>query len=501
MGLLQNTVFCVYFAEAFLERVAKELNRRGMYVLLICGAVCLAFGGCSKKKPKTEDVTKYEHQILDPPSLSGTPTPGQEDPKKDPTPTPTPEPEVTVVDGQKFTPVNDEVYVSASKLNLRKGPSTSYDSVILAKSGDTFTRTATGDGGWDQLLYQGETVYAFAEYIKPVSGKGGNPTAGGGSMSGLSIVNVTQQKYTYEKMCEDLQALNQAYPGKLTINKLTMTKDGRNVYDVVLGNPSSGKNIIIQSSIHAREYMTTQLIMKLIEYYLANEKTESYEGVTYAELLETVAFHILPMVNPDGVTISQSGAAGVNSTLTRTTLREWYDRDLENGVTKASFEEYLKRFKANANGVDLNRNFDYGWNEFQGSSVPGAEKYKGISPGSEPETAALISLTEQLKPVAAISYHASGSVLYWDYGQTGALRDTCLKLADLLHSVTGYERKDAATDPQDAAGYGDWAVMVKQIPSVTIEIGTGTAPLASSEFEAIFQKNTQVLAALAKNYR
>ena len=108
-------------------------------------------------------------------------------------------------------------------------------------------------------------------------------------MNGLSIVDVEKQKYTYEEMCEDLQALSKAYPGKLTVNKLTVTKDGRNVYDIVLGNSSSSKNILIQASIHAREYMTAQLVMKQIEYYLANEKTESYDGVTYSELLNSVA--------------------------------------------------------------------------------------------------------------------------------------------------------------------------------------------------------------------
>ncbi len=474
------------------------MNKRGIHFIAICGILCLAISGCSKPKQDNKDITKYEHQILDSPA-SQAPKP-EDGVTSTPIPTPTTEPSVSVVDGQTFTPVDDEVYISASKLNLRKGPATSYDVVILAQSGDKFTRTATGDKGWDRLLYQGETVYASAQYLKPVKSKEeGNK--GGGSMSGLSIVDVEKQKYTYEEMCEDLQALSKAYPGKLTVNKLTVTKDGRNVYDIVLGNSSSSKNILIQASIHAREYMTAQLVMKQIEYYLANEKTESYDGVTYSELLNSVAFHIIPMVNPDGVTISQLGSTGINSTLTRNKLKEWYDRDFGNGITTAAFSDYLLRFKANANGVDLNRNFDYGWNEFKGVAEPAAEKYKGISPGSEPETAALISLTEQLKPIVAISYHASGSVLYWDYGQTGELKQSCETLVNLLHSVTGYEKKDSQTDPQDAAGYGDWVVMVKKIPSVTIEIGTKTAPLASSEFKSIFEKNYQVLAALAKQYR
>ena len=62
----------------------------------------------------------------------------------------------------------------------------------------------------------------WIQYLKPVKSKEeGNK--GGGSMNGLSIVDVEKQKYTYEEMCEDLQALSKAYPGKLTVNKLIIS--------------------------------------------------------------------------------------------------------------------------------------------------------------------------------------------------------------------------------------------------------------------------------------
>ncbi len=56
-----------------------------------------------------------------------------------------------------------------------------------------------------------------------------------------------------------------------------------------------------------------------------------------------------------------------------------------------------KNQRANANGVNLNRNFPAGW-------VACAEC--GSSPASEPETKALVDLTNAFKPNYLISYHA-----------------------------------------------------------------------------------------------
>ena len=112
-----------------------------------------------------------------------------------------------------------------------------------------------------------------------------------------------------------------------------------------------------------------------------------------------------------------------------------------------------------------------------------------IAPASEAETAALVRLTEEVKPVLTISYHATGSVIYWDYGQTGELRERCESMVKKISQVNGNEIRYAASDKQDAAGYGDWCVMSKGIPSATIEIGVGTAPLGISEYSDIWKRN------------
>lgn len=299
-------------------------------------------------------------------------------------------------------------------------------------------------------------------------------------------------------MCGDLEELENTYAGRMQVNAIAVTADQRKVYEVVVGNSSADRHIIIQAGIHAREYMTSMLVMQQLEFYLAYEKEGTYHGTPVEALFDQVAVHVMPMMNPDGISICQFGLEGIKDAGIQEQIRQWYDRDKAAGTVSGSFADYLLLWKANANGVDLNRNFSYGFEEYKGAGEPGSQKYKGPSAASEAESAALIRRTEEIVPVLAISYHATGSVIYWDYGQSGSLRDECRGLVDVIHSINGNEIKYAATDKQDAAGYGDWIVMEKGIPSATVEIGVGAAPLAAREYGDIWKRNALMWAALAE---
>lgn len=292
--------------------------------------------------------------------------------------------------------------------------------------------------------------------------------------------------------------LQEEYPGRLVVNSIGQTADGRVLYEVVFGNAQAEKQILIHAGIHAREYMTCMLVMNQLEFYLAMSERGSYDGIPFDELFSSVGIHLVPMVNPDGISISQSGEEGIQSAKLRANLYDWYQRDKENKVVSVSYSQYLKRWKANARGVDLNRNFDYGFEAYKGVSSPAAEKYKGTSAECEAESRALVKLTEQVQPVCTISYHATGSVIYWDYGQSGTLKENCRQLVDTIAGVNQNEIRNSSNDPQDAAGYGDWCVMVKGIPSATIEIGKKSAPLAIEEYEDIWNRNALLWAALAR---
>jgi murein peptide amidase A len=60
------------------------------------------------------------------------------------------------------------------------------------------------------------------------------------------------------------------------------------------------------------------------------------------------------------------------------------------------------RTRQNAHGVDLNRNFPYGWRSL---GPPGTQQYAGRRPLSEPESRIMHSLILRLRPRVAIWFH------------------------------------------------------------------------------------------------
>lgn len=307
------------------------------------------------------------------------------------------------------------------------------------------------------------------------------------------IVDTSKEPYTYEEMCEDLGWLSYAYPDRLSYEMAGQSADGRDIPVVLFGNPEAEQTVFVQAAIHGREHLTTLLVMEQLEYYAKNYDTESYEGMTYRDIFSKVCLLVVPMSNPDGVTISQIGTESIRSEELRSLVESFYERDGA-GVTR---DYFYRRYKANAKGVDLNRNFAYGWEEFGGAKAPAADRYKGTAPGSEPETQILMELTQSRDTAVALSYHATGSVLYWDFGQTGSFREKCLSFVKTVNGLTGYRIVYAASEKQDEAGYCEWAAGICGIPEVTIEIGTVAAPLPITEFAGIWKRNKEVPVAVA----
>ena len=96
------------------------------------------------------------------------------------------------------------------------------------------------------------------------------------------IVNTSHKKYSYTEMQKDITLLQERYSDRLSVNVLGKTADGRDLYELVLGNPEADRCVLFQASMHAREYMCSQLVMKQVEYYLVNyDKT--YNGESFIE--------------------------------------------------------------------------------------------------------------------------------------------------------------------------------------------------------------------------
>ena len=259
-----------------------------------------------------------------------------------------------------------------------------------------------------------------------------------------------------------------------------------------MGNQESGKNVMIQGGIHGREYMTPLLIMKQLEMALSQYSTGNYQGTGYAAMFQQGAIHFLPMVNPDGVSISQYGLSAIRSPGLRSIVEEAYRQDLASGRTSMPIERYLNYWKANGRGVDLNGNFDAGWDRVYDVGYPSYSSYKGTAPCSEPESMALFNLANKYPWSAVVNYHSMGEVVYWDF-EGNQVEAQSNELADLAIGITGYRKLESS----GAGGYKDW-LQIKEnpVPSITIEVGSVACPMPVSEWDNVWTKNQNIWAAM-----
>jgi len=75
--------------------------------------------------------------------------------------------------------------------------------------------------------------------------------------------------------------------------------------------------------------------------------------------------------------------------------------------------------RGNANRVDLNRNFPYGWARI---GQPGYWQYSGSNRASEPETKAIVSFLREIKPALGLWYHQDLNVISPGVGFEGEIR-------------------------------------------------------------------------------
>ncbi len=274
------------------------------------------------------------------------------------------------------------------------------------------------------------------------------------SIGGAEVVN-PNVIYTYEKLSADLQKLNQLYPQEVSIKKIGMSQFGRNIWGVKLGK--GDKNILMIGAHHGREWLTSSLLMVMLEQYAkAYHNGESYGPFT-TKTFDEISIWFVPMLNPDGVSIQQEGLQA---------------QEVGNRVNLFEMNGYspdFSKWKANGLGVDLNRQYPEGWKKLKDvTPIPWYQLYKGERPNQESEVRALIEFTNQVKPLIAVSYHSSGREIFWKYKNGDYLRRDKL-LAEKVSLLTGYSLGSPLKNAI-GAGFTDWFITHFHKPGMTLEI-------------------------------
>jgi g-D-glutamyl-meso-diaminopimelate peptidase len=140
------------------------------------------------------------------------------------------------------------------------------------------------------------------------------------------------------------------------------------------------------------------------EYAISYTNNTNIGGYNTKSILSNTSIWFVPMVNPDGVTLQQFGLNAFPSSM-HSKLKNMNDGSSN-----------FKRWKANLDGIDLNRQYNAGWATIKSNVThPYYMNHKGMYPEQAKETKMLVNFTYQIKPEIAVSYHSAGRILYWNY--------------------------------------------------------------------------------------
>jgi hypothetical protein len=170
---------------------------------------------------------------------------------------------------------------------------------------------------------------------------------------------------------------------------LPTTYEGNHIYAMKISDnvelEENEPSFLMVSCHHAREIITPVIALYSIEQLLTNYGQSS----EITDLVDQNEIWISPVWNPDGYEY----VFDVNS----------YWRK-----NRQPYGDYV--------GVDLNRNYPFGWDAWcSGSIYPYSETYKGPSAASEVETQTMVAFHDDQNFAKLIDFHSYGRVVLYEY--------------------------------------------------------------------------------------
>ena len=209
-----------------------------------------------------------------------------------------------------------------------------------------------------------------------------------------------QGNYTWDELNNRFNELLDLYPNIISERLIIgQSIEGRDIWAFKISdNPNTDEDepeVLYTSLIHAREPLS---MMSL--FYFTQKLAEGYntdDELTY--LVNNREMWFVPVINPDGYVYNEfiePSGGGMHR-------KNRKDTNCGNGTGR---------------GIDLNRNFGYGWgaDNIGSSSDPCSEVYRGDSPFSEPETEAVrdFILNHDFKNV--LHYHSYSNLYIHAFG-------------------------------------------------------------------------------------
>lgn len=277
-----------------------------------------------------------------------------------------------------------------------------------------------------------------------------------------------------------LFALKGQYPGLCKVFSIGRSVLGRELYAVSVGQTKCAT--LFMGGTHGLEWLTTLMLMRFLDdllYSIAQNKPLA--EIDVKKSMERRGVIILPALNPDGIEIALRGSAGAMS--------------MGDKVQEICDGNYAL-WQANARGVDINHNFDAGWDilhqmeQEAGITSPAPTRFGGYRHTSEPETRAICGFCKGFQVRQAYAFHSQGEEIYYKYGEHTPSRSRLM--AQLLATSSGYKLM-TQEGLASHGGFKDWFIDKLHRPAFTIEIGKGKNPLPITDLIPVYNKLQEML--------
>ncbi|MCX8094870.1 MAG: M14 family zinc carboxypeptidase [Caldisericia bacterium] len=242
------------------------------------------------------------------------------------------------------------------------------------------------------------------------------------------VREIREDSTGYHKLSDVIEKLNfysERYKEITELKLIGKTFENREIYALKISTKDikDKPKILIVGCHHAREWMSVEIPIKIIEYLLLNfENNEEVKN-----WIKNYEIWIIPVLNPDGFDYS------INSN------RMWR----KNRVINLD----------NSRGVDNNRNYGYMWGLSDGSSgIPSSETYRGKAPFSELENIAIREFVYENPPSITLSYHSFSELILYPWGYTSEPpqdKEFLEKIAVEMAKTTGSPNDNDYPGPYD----------------------------------------------------
>tara|TARA_B110000285_G_scaffold105322_1_gene119884 strand:+ start:13901 stop:16738 length:2838 start_codon:yes stop_codon:yes gene_type:complete len=301
---------------------------------------------------------------------------------------------------------------------------------------------------------------------------------------------------TYDEMLAELDAMYAQYPNIISerspISTFT-TYENRPIFHArISDNPTANEagepNILYTAIHHAREPMSLMETVFYMWYLLENYGND--DEVTY--LVDHTQMFFVPCLNPDGYIYNE--LTNPNG----------------GGMWRKNRRDHPN---SNNYGVDLNRNYSYGWGTTGISFNTNSDVYCGTGAFSEPETQAMKWLAENYDFEMAFNAHSYSPAILFPIGTTDEEfadhHDYIQDYANHMTELNGYPAfkssglYPASGDSDDYMykvdiGTGEKDTIFAHTPEVGTAFWPGTNQINPTCQEMVF--TNLVLAHLSRNY-